>query len=60
MTTIFTTCVNCGNRQTRDVEEMLLGYFCMHRFGYPGPDLMCNECGMDHFNHNVSIRWDDE
>ena len=60
MTTIFTICALCDTRARRDLDEMLLGYFCMHRFGYPGPDLMCATCGMDHFEYNVSIRWDQE
>ena len=58
--TIWT--IHCGEYdliQDKTSNEMLLGFWCMWRFGYVGPDMMCKQCGYDHCNwKSVDIKWE--
>ena len=50
----------CNNNNEFTKDQMLLGYYVMHRFQYINPDLMCPTCGTDHIMWNVLPEWDDD
>ena len=60
MTKWVANCLMCGNNNEFTKDQMLLGYYVMHRFQYINPDLMCPTCKMDHIMWNVLPEWDDE